>query len=185
MNVYRIESDLDYQALIARDLDRYGTIVGSRGFSQQPLSPRWETLDCFVSEPRLPRGDFLYFTVGTFAFSARIDSLLRKMFGAVAELLPITCEGEPYELVNILRRIEPIDREIAIPKLLANKWIVGFEKYAFVPRKLHGESIFTIEDEAGALFTISDHGDAERDFYRRYRELGLKGLNFELVWRQE
>jgi len=185
MDVYRIESDLDYQGLIPRDLDRYGTIVGSRGFSQQPLSSRWERLDFFVSEPRLPKGDFFYFTVGAFAFSAHIDAVVREMFDAVGELLPITCEGEPYELVNILRRIDPIDREIAIPKLLANKWTVGFEKYAFVPSKLLGESIFTIEEEAGALFTVSDHGDAERDFYRRYRELGLKGLSFELVWRQK
>lgn len=185
MHVYKMKSDLNYQALIPRDLERYSTIIGSRGFSEQEsLLSRWETLDCFIGDPRLPRGDFLYFTVGTFAFSERIDASLRKLFSSVGELLPLTCDGERYELINILRRIEPVDREIAVPKLLANKWIVGFEKYAFVPNKLHGESIFTIKDEAGALFTVSDHGDVERNFYRRYRELGLEGLNFELVWHQ-
>lgn len=185
MKVYQIKVDSEFQALVPMDLELYISIVTSRGFSGQPLLSRWKQLNCFVDDPQLRRGDFFGFSAGTFAFAEDVNASLREIFVSVGETVPIIYDAKRYELINVLRRIDPIDRQRAIPKMLDGKWIVGFEKYAFIPRKLHCESIFLIQEEPSSLFTVSDHDYPERDFYRKYVELGLRGINFKLVWSEE
>jgi hypothetical protein len=96
--------------------------------------------------------------------------------------LPIVFGEREFYVINVLRRVDPIDHERARLRVLENKWVAGFDEYVFRPDKLVGESLFRIAEKAASIFTVSDEGGEARDFFKRAAALKFGGLRFDLVW---
>ncbi len=178
MRVCSIVPTPEFQYLYVHDVEQYARVLGSDGFNGRPLGNVWPEFECYSHNPLLAKGDFFGFTIGAFAMSQRATDLLSDLFLSVGELLPVSMEGERLYVLNITRFSDVLDPSRLVRKTLANKWIVGVERYAFIESTLRAESLFRIREEIGVLLTVTDHPDPKLDLRARSLQHGLLGLDF-------
>lgn len=129
-------------------------------------------------EKRLELGDAPGFT--RFILSKKALDCLQPLIMNNMEALPLLFDEGEFFLVNVTTVINGIDYEKAVYKTFRDgKKIMLFEKYAFIPSKVIGISLFKIIDEPLRFPFVSD------EFKNKVEENDLKGFKFELAWECE
>jgi len=182
MKVFSIKPNDGYQSLLAIDQIAYRRVTGRWGFDGQPKRATWEPLDCEASDPTLPRGDFLAFTLGAFACGSRAENSLRDLYERAGELLPIRLGSERLSIVNLTRVVDAVDHSSAVPQHIGGGMYSGFQHWSFIPERLSGESLFIVSEAPGELLCVSEQADRSLDYINRCMEQRLTGHHFKLLW---
>jgi hypothetical protein len=182
MRVYKILSSDDYPALIVKDYGEVLKITTSAGFCGNSLVNRWKPIPCRVEKSPQKPGQFMPFTLGTFAFTTAVLEEFGELFRSVGEVLPIDVSGKPHYLIDVTRTADVVDREKTNPRILRFESVPRYEGIAFKPERLEQETLFFVRELPSVLLTTSGHRDPSKDFYARCTALGFKGIEFDLVW---
>jgi len=182
MQVLSIKVDDRYQAISCEDMPGLMTMLGTGSFTGGPIRERWAAFDFYILDTLRIRGDFLGFTSGTFAFSERVLQGFGSLFEEIGEILPITIDGAPHHVLNVLRVVDALDMRQSEYRTFYQDRIASVDRYVFNPECLREESIFRIPQLRSSLFMVSGQADGRKDFYQRARQGKFEGLLFESLW---
>jgi hypothetical protein len=182
MRVLNIKVDERYQSISCEDKDGLLAMLGTGSFTGSPMRERWAVFDFYVMDPLKKRGDFLGFTLGTFAFGDRVLEEFGSLFKELGEVLPITIDGEPHHVLNVLKVVDALDLKRSEYRTFYQDRIAAVDRYVFDPERLKDESIFMIPQLLSSLMVVSGQADARKDFWRRVRQGKFEGLLFYSLW---
>lgn len=175
-NVYRLSVADGF-----RGLDFATSEMAIGRFHGEPMAATWAPLPVEVMEgdETLPPSDSP-FLGGIAVLSDRAVDALGDLLEGRVELLPVDFAGpERYWVVNVLRLADVLDRERCVFDYFASGRLMSIDRYAFVPEKLVGETIFKLVDQPKVHEYVTDA------FVDRVQEAGLTGLLFPKVWNSE
>ncbi|MCW1886875.1 hypothetical protein OKA04_19200 [Luteolibacter flavescens] len=188
MKVFLIRSDHRCYSLLPKDpafFDKVGLFDG------QPIEGIWSRLDdqerAFqVREPDTTRaGGFHDLVLGCLVYGDAVRmSKVGGILGKSGEVLPGTIEGYgPVFVLNPLASYPCFDLERSNYRKAGTAVVQVFE-HVFLPDEIGDASVFKAQvRKRTSIYTVSDRGDPENDFYHQYQEACLSGLIFEEVWR--
>lgn len=179
MKVFRIEGHRK----------RYQMIGGAEAFVEKYLpipvtSPRlqhWTPMTLSVDDSSKTRGDFLFFPLEFFVTSMEVSSIFGPFIDNDVQRLPVSLEGEQDEfclwnIVNFVDVLDPSRTQFKPPPFSSIP-----ARWAFRAEAIVRPMLFRVPQCPGHLLVASEIGDAT-GFYEQYRERGLTGLTFELIW---
>lgn len=134
-------------------------------------------------------GDFFSF-IGPSAFACNQNAVdkLGRFWNLSSELLPIYLEDNiPLFIVNVIDCVIVLDRK----KIQFDYYDDGTRsnriiKYAFHCHRFHESTVFKIPEKADTLIlTYEGIRAPEDEFITCYKQSGLQGLKFELLFSDE
>jgi hypothetical protein len=179
--VYKLDFDYRYQSVDSTDAEFVKRC--SRPVPGQSMKSAWSTLDFYVRDPTLLLGDFYYLTDFWLACGATVVEQIGDLMERDGELLPIRIEGVAGEHVlwHITRSVIALDEQKTTWEWYGKTRGVPI-RYVFDPNVLSEPMLFRMPNLPSQVFAATDAGHTNADFFRRYHELGLKGLTFKPVW---
>jgi hypothetical protein len=157
-----------------------------------PKINQWKPpTDLRIGEPGVTVPDFISFSF-LLCVRERTWRLIEKILGRCTELLPMQLGDITLYGLNVLNRIDPVDREKSIirydegvPKEYWDR-CYEVEKYHFDITRFNECSVFRMPPGYFPLFTYeTDNPENEHEFKRIVERHGLTGLSFELIWDSE
>jgi hypothetical protein len=143
---------------------------------------------CYVKEPRIPRGDFAGFSIQCLA--VRVEAFgkagLASFFNNyVAELLPLVDENDQTEwyAINMMHLVNCVDREKSELSVMPFR-----RRLEFFPQRVSQQNVFTPwwpQSFWRKVLCWERHNDRHSEFKACVEQLGLTGLEFELLWDEE
>lgn len=109
MDVYKV-TPASYSAPVARDREAFLSRVGVGAFTAGPMHAHWPEPVMKPTESAMLASDFFYFGLGGLAFPARTLEVFQDLFERVGEILPFTMSGTTFFVLNVLRRVEGLNR---------------------------------------------------------------------------
>jgi len=184
MIVYRVTSDLDYQAI---DSDEHKYLFKLTSGLAEPLGdvtfPK-----CHISSYKDKRGNFFRLTNGNLTLDENALSVVKPVMPNDTEYFPVSVEdeGEVY-YANLMVKVDALDADNCSWRKESDgkrKIILGYQFHA---EKLESvPCLFKIpEHRYTRLFTVTNRSVQADDFYTRYHDAGLTGLTFEKLWDDE
>lgn len=182
MIVYRVSASLEFQGITSDEYDRVfdltkngAEVIGDCVFPE-----------CYVSSLKEKRGNFFRITSG----SLLCDDLAKN---ALSEVLPNKCEFITVKVedigtltfINVPIKLNPIDEDRSIWK--ADKKRKTILKYEFDTAELvDAPCLFRVpQHRYNKLMTVTGRPAYNDDFYTRYHDAGLTGLEFSKLWSYE
>ncbi len=174
MDVYQLYDDCtgDYRGLHMEFPDVIDFI---RHFDGSPLERTWTDIR-MVWDPksRARKGDFNLLGVVPI-FNGKAMDTLGDLLKGNGEILPTSCEGEPWFFFNVTRVIDALDESRSeISRYLGSTRIREIDKYVFFEEKLTGIAIFKIPEFRNIFVTDQ--------FVERVKSTGLEGFWFPRRW---
>jgi hypothetical protein len=185
MIVYQVRFDLKggYQYVLFED--RSQALSDKRIFDCTPRAATWPVQKVYVEKPLLKRGNFFSFLSSEFICDEKARNELADVLEMSGELLPLSLDGEPLYLMNVLGCYNALDSE-------KSEWHgrVGpggrLKKFVFHPNRIPDVPLFKIpEMPRTVILTAVGAHDKAYEFKTRVEKANLKGLVFEELWRSE
>jgi hypothetical protein len=185
MKVYEVRLDTNkYQRFLPEDQGVWKTKYLKMDCSRK--LPDWVPLPIYVPNPRLKKGNFFHLCPGAFVTENGTTEKLRDILEMAGELLPLSCKGADYTLLNVTECMDCLDHD-------KTAWVFGkatgakidIKRYVFKPERLPESSLFKIPERVAHLFVAEGRFDSEDEFKSRVEQEGLEGLLFAEVWRSE
>ncbi|WP_162914136.1 imm11 family protein [Taklimakanibacter lacteus] len=107
----------------------------------------------------------------------RVVPSLLPLLEAYGELLSVDCE-EPVSLFNATTIIAALDEERSAIARFSDGEILAIERHVFKPDVIGNTGIFKLPGRASAIYL-------SETVVRRFGELGLRNLAFDLLWSDE
>lgn len=186
MKIYRIVADVNQYQGFSVDGDQVWQ-GDTLTFDCTPKSSKWAAPSVYVLHPKLRRGNFFNLCPGTLVLDGQATDVLRDMLEMSGEMLPLSCKGEQFTVLNVTDCVNVLDET-------KTKWVYGkstgarirIERYAFHPGRLTETPLFKIPETCKSeILTFEGLKDPDDEFKPRVERLGLKGLIFEEVWDSE
>lgn len=181
IKVFKVKQNCDRFRCLHEMSDRPHVLETLAGC--KPRGKDWEPPPVHLNNPKLKIGDFLNALNNYLVANTRATELLRPLFAACAEILPLPCEGEMYYVINVTKCVDCLDDNKtvwAIPEGPYRGWIV---RHVFTPERLQAGGIFKIPEYGGReIFAVEGLGDRDAEFREIVRRERLTGLLFEEVW---
>lgn len=189
ISIYRAKPDFENFAVIMPSEHSFGgegirkTLLKFDG--QRKLNAWGSPRYCYVSDPRIPRGDFASFSIQSLAVRTEAfvrGGLSRFLFDEVAELLPLVDEndGTEWYVINLLHLVNCVDRErseIGVTPPFQRR-------FEFLPQRMK-HNVFTAwwpRSFWRELLCWEEYADPHSEFKARVETAGLSGLEFQLLW---
>jgi hypothetical protein len=102
---------------------------------------------------------------------------LRPLLESYGELLPVDCE-EPVSLFNATTIIDALDEERSTIARFTDGELLAIERHVFKPDVIANAGIFKLPGRASSIYL-------RETVVRRFGELGLRGVAFDMVWADE
>lgn len=138
---------------------------------------RWTGKERFLFYPSRKRhGDTPGLTTHIPVFSPGAVLALGDSLEENGELLPITCEGQEYYLLNVTRLVDALDESNCQIERFDDGRIMTIDRYSFVEEKLIGVVLFKLPQDPLGYVYVTDR------FVNRVNGARLKGFKFPLIW---
>lgn len=146
----------------------------------------WTNPEVRIYNPQAKRGDFISLYGALVARYPAADKVWTELEFA-GQVLPIEFDGEKAVILNITEVANCLDHEKC-------EWVYGrdgvtrirCQKFVFRTDLVPESSLFKIpETVAGTFYALTGHGDPEDTFIHQYEALGLTGLRFVEIFRDE
>ncbi len=174
MDVYQLYDDC---AGNYRDLHVVAPKLGDfiDRFDGTPMKRTWTDVRMeWDPKSRSPKGDFGLVVVVPI-FNAKAMDTLEDLLDGNGEILPTSCEGEPWFFFNVTRVIDALDESRSeVCRYLGSTEIRDINKYVFFEEKLTGIAIFKIPQFYKVFVTDP--------FIERVKSTGLEGFWFPRRW---
>lgn len=86
--------------------------LGALRFNGSPRGPEWPTLEAdWIEDDAEQKPDIAHMLSGSLVLSPRATETLRGPLGGLAEFLPVTVQGEQWSVLNVLNKLDVLDRE--------------------------------------------------------------------------
>ena len=183
--VYRIEFDTRrYQSLSPADEHVFES--GQLRFDGTPKGEDWRPLAVRFVNPHLERPNIYYLASGCLVLDRRAIERFHDTlnWGCIenAELLPLSVEGEEWQVVNVTECINVLDSQKTVWKMEHGRR-VAIEKYAFHMQRLGVTMPFSIPETADTeILTLEITRQPLDEFKAAVEQAGLKGLKFTELW---
>ena len=185
MNIYRLRIDVNkFQSFFLEQEDALS--LDELSFNGNYRLESWSDPGVYVMHPKLKKGNFLGFgdASGTFIVDAKASDVLADLLEMSGELLPFTCQGEPFHVVNVTEVVNVLDDERT--QWVYEKGSGPVESYVFHENRLTETPLFKIPlGNSIDVFTVEGMKDPDDEFKGRVEQSGLLGLTFEKVWSSE
>jgi len=173
MTIWRVEHQLDENiAMVAcKIVDYDAPIIYSDGTR---LLNSWEVPDAEFSrsQPGAEVVNFPFFKYGALLCDGAAWGVLRPHVKDEVEVLPVNVEGYDYRLLNPVRVIDCLNKQVCKFSYFTTGKVKSIDNYAFYLEKLHGTYLFkTPELSATRMYAT----DLFRDLVLAH---DLKGLEF-------
>jgi hypothetical protein len=147
-----------------------------------PVGPGWRTpVMSFIraEEDGAPRqySDCPWCLHTILVFRDRVLPSLRPLLESYGELLRVDCE-EPVSLFNATTIIDGLDEERSTIARFTDGEVLAIERHVFKPDVIGDAGIFKLPGRASAIY-LSEM------VVRRFGELCLRNVAFELLWSDE
>lgn len=127
--------------------------------------------------------DISSISVGSYILSPRAAKLLRPVVSDVAELLPISFQGETWYFMNVFNRIDAVDKAKSRYKIYSSGRVGPVEKIVFSPEKIPHAKLFTIPESPARLLYAEHYPDpAPQTFKNVVEQNKLFGIVIEKMW---
>ena len=183
MEIFRIRiNSNEFQSFLPVDTNIWQTDVLK--MNCVPKLSTWRSPEVYVHNPKLEKGDFFHLCSGGFVIGTPVANELRTIFEIAGELLPLTHNGLPFYLFNVLECVNCLNTK-------KTEWVIGkttgakirIKNYQFDKNKLSESTLFKIpETSATEILCVTGLKDSEDEFKTRVERAGLKGLIFERLW---
>ena len=185
MKVFRIVLDVNqFQSCFLCNPDLWS--LHESTFDGRPRAAEWISPEVYVLKPKLKRGDFLAFEVGTMLFGERAWADLQDLFEMSGEILPVSCDGQHLRLINITECVNVLDQEKSQWRTYADGSRAGISRFAFHSTRFTETPLFKIPETCkGDMLTVEGMKHPDDEFKPRVEKLGLTGLIFEELWSDE
>lgn len=110
-------------------------------------------------------------------FRDRMLSSLLPLLERYGDLLPAHCE-EPVSLFNTTTIIDCLDEERSTIARFSDGEMLAIERHVFKPDVIGNAEIFKLPGRASGIYL-------RETVVRRFGELGLRGVAFDMVWTDE
>jgi len=190
MTIFKVEFQTNTYQFLCFDGDDESVFARGGAYSfDGDAKAVWEYPPVRIYNPRLKRGDFMSFCSGSGALVARYpaaDEVWTELELA-GQILPVEFDGEKAVLLNITEVANCLDHENC-------EWVYGrdgvtrirCQKFAFRTDLVPESSLFKIpETVAGTFYAHTGYGDPEDTFIHQYEALGLTGLRFVEIFRED
>jgi hypothetical protein len=107
----------------------------------------------------------------------RVLPSLRPVLATYGEFLPVDCE-EPVALFNPTVIIDALDEERSTIARFTDGEVLAIERHVFKPDAIGDAGIFKLPGRSSAIYL-------RETMVRRFGELGLRGVAFDMVWADE
>ena len=178
---------------IRPDPGRYQMVGSAPRFTEEhvpthagaPALQNWRRLQMAVHDPLKKRGEFLFFPLEFLVASPVTTETFMDCIRTDVQILPVGVDAsdEDYCLWNIVNFTDAIDPErtaFGPPPFQSIPSV-----WAFKADRLSRAMLFRDQRCPAILLVTTGVGDPDTDFYRRYHDLGMKGLTFDLLWRSD
>jgi len=176
MNVYILDAGTGrFRGIYYTNLD--DMVDFDLRFNGTPIGKAWTAKERFAFVPnRSPKGDTPSYSSHVPAFSVRAARALDDLLRPNGELLPITCEGERYFLLNVTRVVNALDEDNCELERFDDGRIMAIDRYAFIERDLKRVVLFKLVQMPLSWAYVTD------SFVERVQSARLEGFRFRLVW---
>jgi hypothetical protein len=153
-------------------------------FDGSSMAEGWKSFEVKVHKPKLKKGDFFGFTVGTFGVSPQAMEKAAMFFEMAGELLPVHYKGEEYLLLNVTQCIDCVEEKSStwLPLPSGQKVL---KIPAFESERFEESSIFKIPQHPGRIYCYEASKDPETEFKAFVEQEKMTGLSFRQIWTDE
>ena len=114
--------------------------------------------------------------MGAMVFSVRAVNALRGLLRENGEILPLCCSEGEYCMFNLTTSIDALDESNSeVERFKTDGSIMKINKYIFFADRLHGATIFKIQQSKAKVFVTNN-------FRKIVFDNGLQGFDFVNVW---
>lgn len=185
MRILRVVEDVNtYQSLSIED-DRLWQ-GDQLTFDCANKADIWTPPDVYILHPKLKRGHFSHLCPGALAVHSSAIEALHDLFEQSGELLPLSHKDDKFWVLNVTECVNALDEDMTRWILGSSTGVrIGIEKYSFHSSRLTETPLFKIPQTCRSEILICEGlRDPTDEFKGRIERLGLKGLNFEEIWRE-
>jgi hypothetical protein len=185
--VVQLLPDFSYQSLTSATVGEL-TRRHPTGRPGNRIGSGWTPMTFAVQDPKTRKGDFFNLSGYMLACSRQRAEQLSPYLEQSGEVLPIEVEGssEPHVLWNILACADVLDEGRSRIAMLTPQIRGDIEQYAFRPDALaSAPRVFRLPQALHLVYASTKIEDSGDDFVSRYQKLGLTGLRFKELWRQD
>lgn len=178
MKIWILDCDVNYFENLAWGKDENDIDLNFiKSFDGTPKEKEWKPLEFKCMYHNRKFANTLGLSAHIPVFDKNAVNELRDYLEGNAEILPISCEGKKFYIINVTNVMDCIDYEASEYKTFRDGVrIMRFTKYAFLRDKIENVHIFKIKDEPLRSPFVSDA------FRQKILDSNLIGFKFELVW---
>ena len=192
MRVFEVREHMDYQPVMTEDEEKTGDLIRRRDNFLEGATPSIGDFDFpnyYVSVPKAKRGNFFGMGTGLWLFDEAARSALKGIVEAAGNLFKVEVEDvgtlNALEVTEVCRRA--VDHERSRWRGPPDgRWRPILE-YAFHEDEIDTKSgLFLVpENRFSRTFAVTDRPGSPDDFFKRYQDTGLSGLEFRLLWNSD
>lgn len=147
-----------------------------------PVGPGWPTpVMSFIGEEedgtKRQKSDAPWCLHTILVLRERVLPSLRPLLERYGEILPVSCE-EPVSLFNATTIIDGLDEERSTIARFTDGEVLAIERHVFRPDAVGDAGIFKLPGRSSGIYL-------RETMVRRFGELGLRGVVFDMVWADE
>lgn len=122
-------------------------------------------------------------TASSLILTPHTSDIIRPVINEVAELLPVSFNGELWNLLNVYNVIDVLDKKNCEYDIRKNGQVGRLKKLAFRPDKVPHAKLFKIPERRSRIYFAEHHpDDSENNFKNIVEKNKLFGIEFVKVW---